>query len=155
MNRFAAAPLTMLVLVVGLVACGGSDAPSKADFAKSADEICNNAEKALQNVGKDANTPAEIAAAVDRVIDQTQKSVDDLKGLDRPDGDAGKAADKFIGALSSDIEDKGLPALKELRDAIKKNDRQAAQKAAERLQAIQTTNSDQLARDIGAKGCAD
>jgi hypothetical protein len=158
MNRFAAAPLTLLVLVLGLAACGGGDgdgdAPSKADFAASADKICKNAETALQNVGENAKSPDEVAAAVDKVIDETQKSIDELQDLERPDGDAGEAADKFVDALSTDIEDKGIPALEDLRDALKDNDQQAAQEAAQKLQAIETTNSDKLASDIGAKGCA-
>jgi hypothetical protein len=156
MNRFAAAPLILLVLALGLAACGGGDddAPSKADFAASADKICKNAETALQNVGEDAKSPDEVAAAVDKVIDETQKSIDELQGLERPDGDAGAAAGEFVDALSSDIEDKGIPALEDLRDALKENDQQAAQAAAQKLQAIETTNSDKLARDIGAKGCA-
>jgi hypothetical protein len=159
MNRFAAVPLTLLVLAVALVACGGDgdgggDAPSKAEFAASADKVCAEAETALQNVGKNANSPAEIAAAVDTVIDQTQKSIDKLKALDRPEGDAGEAADKFVNAMSSDIEDKGIPALEELRDALKDNDQAAAQKAAQKLQSIETTNSDKLARAAGANGCA-
>lgn len=158
MNRFVALPLTLILLAFGLVACGGDgggDAPSKAEFATNADKICKNAEKALQDVGQDASSPDEIAAAVDKVIDETQKSVDELKGLERPAGDAGEAADKFVNALQSDIEDKGIPALEDLRDALKDNDQQAAQKAAQRLQAIETTNSDKLARDVGAKGCAE
>ena len=159
MNRFAAAPLILIVLGLGLVACGGDDggggdAPSKAEFAASADQICNEAEQALQNVGKDANSPAEIADAVDKVIDQTQKSIDKLEDLDRPDGDAGDAADKFVDAMQSDIEGKGIPALEDLRDALKDNDQAAAQKAAQKLQSIETTNSDKLAREVGAKGCA-
>jgi len=159
MNRFAAAPLTLILPVLALAACGGDgggddDAPSKAEFADSADTICKNAETALQDVGKNAKSPDEIAAAVDKVIDETQKSIDELQDLEQPDGDAGKAADEFVDALSSDIEDKGIPALEDLRDALKDNDQQAAQKAAQNLQAIETTNSDKLARDIGAKGCA-
>ena len=158
MNRFAATPLVLIVLVFGLVACGGGDgggdAPSKADFAASADKICNESEQALKNVGQNANSPAEIAAAVDKVIDQTQKSIDKLKALDRPDGAAGDAAGKFVDAIQSDIEGKGIPALEDLRDALKKNDQAAAQKAAQKLQAIETTDSNNLAREIGAKGCA-
>jgi len=156
MNRFAAAPLSLIVIVLGLAACGGGDgdAPSQAEFAASADKICKNAETALKNVGANAKSPDEVAAAVDKVIDETQKSIDGLQDLERPDGDAGAAADKFVDALSFDIEDKGIPALEDLRDALKDNDQQAAQKAAQNLQAIETTNSDKLARDIGAKGCA-
>jgi hypothetical protein len=154
MNRFAAAPLTLLLLVVGLVACGGSDAPSKEDFAASAGEICAEAEKQLQELGK-ANSPDEVADQLDKVIDETQKSVDKLTDLERPEGDAGEAAEKFVNALESDIEDKGIPALEDLRDAIKDKDSAAAQKAYQQLQAIETTDSDKLAREIGAKGCSE
>ena len=156
MNRFAAAPLTLIVLVLGLAACGGDgggDAPSQEEFAKSADQICTDAEKSLQELGK-ATSADEVANQLDKVIDETQGSVDKLKDLDRPDGDAGKAADKFVNALQSDIEDKGIPALEHLRDAIKSKDQQAAQKAYQELQSIQTTNSDKLAKAAGVTGCA-
>jgi len=158
MTRFAAVPLTLISLVLGLAACGGDDGggitPSKADFAASADQICKDAEDALKNVGQNASSPEEIAAAVDKVIDETQKSVDKLKDLDRPSGEAGEQAGEFVDAIQSDIEGKGIPALEDLRDAVKSKDQAAAQKAAQKLQAIETTNSDKLASEIGAKGCA-
>jgi hypothetical protein len=155
MNRLAAAPLTTLLLAFGLVACGGSDAPSKAEFGADADKVCAAAEKHLGDIGQNATSRAEIAEAVDKVIDETQNSLDDVKALDRPDGAAGEAADKFVASLESDIEDKGIPALEKLRDALKSNDQQAAQKAAAELQAIDSGNTDKLARAAGAKGCAD
>ena len=156
MNRLAAAPLTTLVLALGLVACGGggSDAPTKAEFAADADKVCATAEKNLGDIGKNATSRAEIAKAVDTVIDETQKSLDDLKALDRPEGSAGEAADKFVGSLQSDIEDKGIPALEKLRDALKSNDQKAAQKAAQELQAIDSGDTNKLALAAGAKGCA-
>jgi hypothetical protein len=154
MIRFAAAPLTLIVLAVGLVACGGDDAPSEADFATDAKKICQNAENELQDVAEDASSPDEIAAAVDEVIDETQNSVDELKELDLPEGAAGEEAERFVNALEADIEDKGIPALEDLRDAVKANDQQAAEKAAERLQAIETTNSTKLARKLGIDACA-
>jgi hypothetical protein len=157
MTRFAAAPLTLLVLVLGLAACGGGgggDAPSQEEFAKSADQICSDAEKSLQELGK-ATSADEVANQLDKVIDETQGSVDKLKDLDRPDGDAGKAAEKFVNALQSDIEDKGIPALEHLRDAIKDKDQAAAQKAYQELQAIETSDSNKLAKAIGANGCSD
>jgi hypothetical protein len=148
--------LASLLLVAGVVAsaCGGGDAPSKAEFGTSADKVCANAEKALSNIGKGATSREEIAQAVDKVIDQTENSLDDLKDLDRPDGSAGEAADKFLDALESDIEDKGIPALKKLRDAARDNDQKAAQEAIAELQAIDSGNTDKLAVAAGAKGCA-
>jgi hypothetical protein len=154
MNRFAATPLVLLVL--GLVACGGDgggDAPSKADFAAEANKICTTTEKQLTNLGKASSTD-EIADQIDKVIDAMQKSVDQLKDLERPDGAAGETAEKFVNAVDSDIGDKGIPALEDLRDAVKKKDQQAAQKAYQRLQTIETTTSDKLAREAGVKGCA-
>jgi hypothetical protein len=156
MNRLAAAPLTTLVLALGLVACGGGggDAPTKAEFGADADKVCAAAEKNLGQIGQNATSRAEIAKAVDKVIDETQNSLDDLKALDQPDGAAGEAAGKFVDSLQSDIEDKGIPALEKLRDALKGNDQKAAQKAAQELQAIDSGDTDKLARAAGAKGCA-
>jgi intergrase/recombinase len=156
MNRFAATPVALLVLVLGLVSCGGDgggDAPSKAEFATQANKICTATEKQLTNLGKAASTD-EIADQIDKVIDAMQKSVDQLKDLDRPDGAAGETAEKFVNAVDSDIGDKGIPALEDLRDAIKKKDQQAAQKAYRRLQTVETTTSDKLAQEAGVKGCA-
>jgi flavin-binding protein dodecin len=155
MNRFAAVPLTLIVLVLGLVACGGGDsgAPSKADFAANANKICQDADKELQDLAA-GSSRAQITQAIDKAIDQTQNSVDKLKALERPDGDAGQAADKFVNAVQTDIEKNGIPVLKDLRDAFKNNDQKAVQKAVQRLQGLETTDSSKLARDIGAKACA-
>jgi hypothetical protein len=148
--------LASLVLVVGVVAsgCGGSDAPSKAEFGAKADKVCANAEKSLSKIGAGAKTREDVAKAVDKVIDETQNSLDDLKDLDRPDGSAGDAADKFLSALESDIKDKGIPALEKLRDAARSNDQKAAQEAVAQLQAIDSGDTDKLAVAAGAKGCA-
>jgi len=154
MKRFAAAPLTLIVL--GIVACGGGDgdAPSKADFAADATEVCKDAEKNLQGLEK-ATSPDEAAAQIDKVVAQMKTSMDELKGLDQPDGNAGEAAKKAVDAISSDIEDKGIPALEDLGDAIKDEDQQAAQQAFQRLQDVDTANTNELARAAGIKGCAD
>lgn len=155
MIRLAVAPLTTLLLAFGLLACGGGGgAPSKAEFGAKAAKVCTTAEKHLGTIGKNANTRAEVAKAVDDVIAETRHSLDDLKALDRPDGAAGKAADRFVNSLQSDIQDKGIPALQKLRDALKTNDQKAAQKAALELQAINSANTDKLARAAGATGCA-
>ena len=45
--------------------------------------------------------------------------------------------------IQSDIEGKGIPALEDLRDAVKSKDQAAAQKAAQELQAIETTKQRQ------------
>ena len=155
MNRFAALPLIPVVLALALSACGGDDAPTKAEFAEQAEKICQNAEKQLDNIGENATSPDQIADAVDKVIDQSQSSLDELRDLEQPEGDAGEAAERFVSALERDIEDKGIPALEELRDAVRENDQAAAQRAAQKLQEIETSDTDQLAKDIGADGCGE
>jgi hypothetical protein len=156
MNRFAAAPLTLILLVLGLAACGGGgggSAPSKADFAASANKTCTETQQHLQDLGKATSTD-EVANQIDKVIGEMKTSVDKLKDLDQPDGAAGDAAEKFVNATESDIDGKGVPALQDLRDAIKTKDQKAAQKAYQSLQAINTTNSQKLARAAGVKSCA-
>jgi hypothetical protein len=155
MNRLAFVPVVPVLIAIGLSACGGDDAPSQEEFANRAEEICQNAEKQLESVGENVSSPSEIAAAIDKVIDQSQSSLDELRELERPEGDAGEDAEKFVNALESDIEDKGIPALEDLRDALKDNDQQAAQEAAAKLQAIETSNTDQLAKKIGATDCGE
>jgi hypothetical protein len=152
MNRFAAVPLTLILLALGVAACGGDDAPSKADFAASAEKICKDAEKQLRGLGE-SKTRAQVADSIDKAIDATQTSVDELQDLDLPEGEAGDQAQEFVDAIEREI-DKGIPALEDLGEAIKTNDDKAAQEAYGRLQEIQDTESDKLARELGIEGCA-
>lgn len=153
MTRLASILLCMLAF--GLAACGGDDAPSKEDFAEQANEICRDAERALDNVGEDAESPDEIANAVDQVIDESRNAVDELADLERPDGDDGETAERFVNATRREIEDEGIPALEDLRDAVRSEDQQAAQEAAQRLQEVQTDESNKAARELGADACAE
>ena len=58
MTRLAC--IAMLLFGICLAACGGDDdgggggssAPSKQEFAKSAEQICRNAEKELEQIGE-------------------------------------------------------------------------------------------------------
>ena len=152
MNRFAAVPLTLILLALGVAACGGDDAPSKAEFAASAEKICKDAEKQLRGLGE-SKTRAQVADSIDKAIDATQTSVDELQDLDLPEGEAGDQAQEFVDAIEREI-DKGIPALEDLGEAIKTNDDKAAQEAYGRLQEIQDTESDKLARELGIEGCA-
>jgi hypothetical protein len=157
MNRFSAMPLIPVLFVLSFSACGGGDddAPSRDEFAEQAEKICRNAEQQLDDIAQDATSPDEIADAVDEVIKQSQASLDDLRELDRPDGDAGEAAERFVNALGTDIEDKGIPALEELRDAVRDEDQEAAAAAAQKLQQIETSDTDKLAKEIGATDCGE
>ena len=155
MTRYS--PLAILVVSLGLVACGGDDdggsAPSKAEFAKNAEQICRNTEKELENIGEDASNPDEVANAIDKVIEESKKAANDLVALERPEGDAGQTAEEFSEGFRSELNSQIIPALEELRDALKKKDVQGVQTAAKKLQELETSKSDRAARELGATAC--
>jgi len=149
------ATILFAVLSFAVAACGGDDAPSKEEFAEQANKICNEAEQSLENVGENAESPEDIANAVDEVIEQSRTAVDDLAELDRPEGEDGEAAQRFVDATRREIEEEGIPVLEDLRDALGAEDQQAAQEAAQQLQAIETEDSNKAARELGATACAE
>jgi hypothetical protein len=154
MARLSCAALTLLLLALVPAACGGSgSAPTKQEFVKNAEKICNDAQKRLKRVGAKASSPDQIANAVDAVINETQRSVDRLQGLDRPEGVSGTTAKKFVTSLQSEVEAKGIPALKDLRDALKHRDQAKAKAAAKKLQGIRSPQADKYARQLGVTAC--
>jgi molecular chaperone GrpE (heat shock protein) len=147
----------LVLLSLGLVACGdddGGSAPSRAEFAKGAEKICNETEKQLENFGQDVGSPEEAADAIDKVIEQARKAADDLADLDRPEGETGETAQKFTEGFKQELEDKLIPALEELKRALKAKDQQALQEAVTKLQGLEATESDRYARQLGIRACA-
>ena len=152
------APILLSLLAFAIASCGGDDddeAPSQADFAQRANEICRQAEASLEEVGKNAETPQDIVVAVDRVIEESRVVVDQLADLDRPEGQAGQTAEEFVEATRKEIEDEGIPALEDLRQAIESGDQKAVAEAAGRLQNVDSSDSNRAAQEIGADECAE
>jgi hypothetical protein len=151
----------LAALLLGLLAIGVvawqllDDAPSRQEFADQANEICREAERSLENVGQNAESREEIANAVDRVIEESRSALDELGDLERPEGDDGETAERFVNATRREIEDKGIPALEDLRDGLESGNQDAAREAARRLREIDTEESNQAARDLGATACAE
>lgn len=143
------------LLAIALASCGGDDGPSRQEFADRASEICRNAERALEDVAENATSQQELAEAVDRVIEESRKAVDDLADLEQPEGDAGETAEEFVNATRNEIEEQGIPALEDLRDALASEDQQAVQEAAQRLQDVDTEASNRAARELGANACTE
>ena len=149
-------PLAILFVSVGLVACGGDDddsAPSKQEFAKSAERICRNAEKEIEKIGGSAETPEDVAKTIDKVIEESQDAADELVDLDRPDGADGETAKRFTEGFRQELNEKLVPALQDLKRALQEKDAVAAQKAAAELQKLEATESDKAARELGANAC--
>jgi hypothetical protein len=152
------APILLSLLAFAIVSCGDDDddgAPSQADFAQRANEICRQAEASLEKVGENAETPQDIVEAVDRVIEESRDAVDQLADLDRPEGQAGQRAEEFVEATRKEIEDQGIPALEDLRQAIESGDQKAVEEAAASLQNVDSSGSNTAAREIGAGECAE
>ena len=148
------APILLSLLALTVASCDGDDAPSQRDFAEQANEICRNAKQSLKDVAEGAQSPDEIVKAIDRVIEESRDTVDDLADLQRPEGEAGERAERFVDATRREIEGEGIAALEELREAVESRDQEAAQQVAERLREIDTGASNEAARRVGANACA-
>jgi hypothetical protein len=146
--------LVLLVAIGGVVWLRRDDAPSQEAFAERANEICRDAKRSLADVGEGAETPAEIVPAIDRVIEESRNAANELADLERPPGDAGQRAQEFVDATRAEIEEVGIPALEELRAAVENRDQQATRKAAQRIRQIDSSASNEAAREVGATACA-
>jgi hypothetical protein len=156
MRRGRTAVLLLLLPVLALAACGGDEpSSSEQEFAERANKICNDVERELDQLGGgNPNSARDIARLIDNVIVKSRDAVDRLKALDRPEGAAGETAEQFVTTLDEEIEDRAVPALEDLRDAIREQDRQAAADAGKRLQELEGAESDRLASELGATACS-
>jgi hypothetical protein len=146
-------PVAVLIVGLALLGCGGEDAPSKEEFANNADRICRDTEKELEEIGQSADSPEELTDVLDQAIDKTREAADDLADLERPEGADGDRAEKFVEGFRSELNDKLVPAIEDLRQAVKDKDSQAAQEAAQQLQQLEASKSDRYARELGASAC--
>jgi hypothetical protein len=152
------ATVAVLVSTVGFVACGGDDdggGVSKQDFARQANRVCNDVERELDSLSSaDAKSAEDVAKLIDDVITKSREAVDRLKALPVPQGDAGQKAEDFVNTLEDELDERAIPALEDLKDAVKNGDRAAAAKAVQDVQKLDETRSDELAREAGATDCA-
>jgi hypothetical protein len=158
MTRLAPVLLALMAFAVG--SCDADDdassqAPSREEFADRANEICRDAKRSLDDVAEGADGPEDIVQAIDEVIAESRETVSELSDLERPEGDAGERAERFVDVTRTEIEEAGIPALEDLREAVESEDRQAIQRAAGRLQEIDSSASTRAARAVGARACGD
>jgi hypothetical protein len=150
--------LALVLIVAGLVAgCGGSDdPPSQADYAKAADKICADVETRVTALGKsNPRSAAELQRYIESLKQASEDGVKRLRALDTPEGAAGKTADQFTGTLERQYRDEVVPALDQLRQAVTDGDKKALRAATKQLNAIDNKQTNQLASELGAKGCAE
>jgi hypothetical protein len=147
--------LVLVATIAVVVWLRKDDAPSQETFAERANEICREAKRSLDDVAEGAESPEEIVPAINRVIETSRDTVDELADLERPSGDAGERAQEFVDATRTEIEDVGIPALQELREAVENRDQEAVRRVARRLRQIDSSASNAAAREVGAAACAD
>jgi hypothetical protein len=143
------------VIVAAVVAgCGGSSAPSRADYGKDVDKICATLEARVDAIQR--NTPTttdELIAFADDLGKALDDGVRKLEAVERPDGDDGVKAKRWLDELQRQA-DAVKPALAALKDAARRKDVAAIRRAAQRIQSIDSSRVDALARAAGARGCA-
>jgi hypothetical protein len=146
--------LVVLVLALGLAGCGGDDV-SNETYAKQANEVCTNIERELSELAAATpEGPGESADLIDDVIAKSRNAVVRLKEIERPGGERGEAAERFVSTLEREFKEQAIPALEDLRSAVERQDREAAQEAGARLQRLESSESDRQARAVGADACA-
>jgi hypothetical protein len=152
------ATVALLGSALAIAACGGDDdggGVSQQDFAKQANKVCNDVERELNSLSTaNAENAEDVANLIDDVIAKSRDAVDRLKQLEVPEGEAGQKAQDFVNTLEDELNEQAIPALEDLKDAVKKGDPTAAAKAAQEVQKLNDTKSNELAREAGATACA-
>jgi hypothetical protein len=146
----------LLALAFALAACGGGGGVSKDDYADDLDKVCADIEAKTEEIGQaDVSGPAELSAQLDEIRTAIRDGIQRMQDIERPDGEDGELAQEYVTKLEKALETQVLPALDELEKAVKAKDQAGIRAAAAKLQAIDEEETDKIAKELGANGCAD
>jgi len=149
-----AAVVLAVSLCAALAACGGSSAPSRASYGKDVDKVCATLGARVAAIQSDEpQTPDEIAGFAERLERAIDDGVRELRAVQRPDGEDGVRAGRWLDALQRQNDEVVKPALAELQAAARRGDMAAVRRAVERLQRSDSPRVDRLAREAGARDC--
>jgi len=153
MTRRTTLACLAVVCAAVVAGCGG---PSKEDYAQQANGICSQIQKDLQAVSQSGQTndPKEINSRTDQAVKAFSTGVDRIKGLDKPDGDAGEQAEQFTAAFEKFLEQDYRPGVEKLQKAVNSRDREQIRNAALSLRNINTQDVNRLAGQLGVTECA-
>ena len=145
-----------LVLAALAVFAGcGDDAPTKEEFARSADQICADLERQSDELAETEATSADdVAQFADRARSTAREAVSRVRELEVPEGADGEVAMAWQDAVANQAEDELIPALDRLEQAAKEGDEQALLSAAQELEGLDSGRAERLAADLGADRCA-
>ena len=146
-------PALTVVLAATLAACGGSDSPSKDDFAAEANGVCKEVAAKLNAVKTDSANPRVLMDSIDKVIDESRAGVMRLKAIERPEGEEGAAAKRFVDTLGRDLETKTVPAHEAIKAGLRANSQAKIRRAARKLDAAENSAAYRYATQAGAEEC--
>ncbi|HEV2061477.1 MAG TPA: hypothetical protein VGR12_01385 [Solirubrobacteraceae bacterium] len=139
-----------------VVGCGGEDAPTREEFARSANAICADLERQGEALGETKVTsPDEVTAFTERARQTTREAVERIRELEVPEGADGEVARAWQDEIASQAEDELIPALDRVERAAKEGDKQELLAAAQELEAVESARAERLAADLGADRCAE
>jgi hypothetical protein len=142
------------VLCTALAGCGGSTAPSRVDWGKDVDRICATLDESVAALQREAPTgTGELGSFADRLGRVIDDGVRRLRAVQRPDGDDGAKAQRWLDELARHDDKVVKPALAALKDAARRRDTAAIQRAVQRIQRADDSRVRALARQAGARGC--
>ncbi len=148
-------PALAAAAALAIAGCG-EDKPTREEFAASAEKVCADLEKQSERLSNSEPDNVEEIAQFARDARKTaEDAVKRVQALEVPDGDDGEKAKQWQDAVEREAQDELIPALDQLEKAANDNDQQALLAAAQKIQGLESEESDKLARDIGAEGCAD
>ena len=152
----AAGLILAVALVVLAAGCGGSSAPTRATYGKNVDRVCATFDARVRAIQSRApKTTDEIVAFADDLGRLLDDGVAELTAVERPDGDDGVKAKRWIDAFRRQADEQIKPALAALKDAARRKDTAALQRAARRIQDVDARRVNQLAREAGSQTCGD
>lgn len=142
------------VVALAVAGCGGSAAPTRATYSKEIDKVCLDTQdrvKALQGFRRGSNDDvARIVRDLSRTLDE---GVAKLRAVQRPDGNDGAKAVRWLDALERQNDEVVEPALAELAAAAQRGDLAAQRRAAAKVEASNSARVDALSRAAGAREC--
>jgi hypothetical protein len=134
--------------------CGGDDGPTKAEFIKNADKVCQDLDKKTDSFQQTEPDNAKEIADLARDLKSTaQDAVKRIRAIETPEGADGDKAKEWQSAVTAEAENQLIPAVEDLEKAAEANDPKAIVEAAQKMQQIEATRSDKLAKELGLKEC--
>ena len=148
--------MVAVALAVLAAGCGGSSAPTRATYGKNVDRVCATFDARVRAIQSRApKTTDEIVAFADDLRRLLDDGVAELTAVERPDGDDGVKAKRWIDAFRRQADEQIKPALAALKDAARRKDTAVLQRAAQRIQDVDARRVNQLAREAGSQTCGD